>query len=129
MNTPTEFERQLEQLNRVVMASWWLLCGGLWLTVGLLSLWRLRFEIERLFEFFTWTQIRYGLAYNPLSAAGLGLCVGLTVGLLISHSRHIVFGLSVGERQRLEKLLLRIRQQGPAHPFWRWIDTNKGDRE
>lgn len=109
------------------MYAWWLVCSVLWLTVGSFSLWVLRFEIERALEYFTWTQIRYGLAYNPLPAAGLGLCVGLTIALLVSHSRHILLGLSAGERQHLEKLLLKIRQQGSSHPFWRWVNL-EGDR-
>lgn len=109
------------------MYTWWSVCGGLWLTVGTASLWLLRFEIERLFDYFTWTQVRYGLAYNPLPAVGLGLCIGLTVGLLISQSRHLFVGLSAGERKRLENLLFKIRQQGASHPFWRWVCTE--DRE
>lgn len=109
----------LVRLRALLMRRWWLTTGGLWLTVGLLSLWSLRAEFAQIQQYFTWTAVRYGLAYNRLSAAGLGLCVGLTVALLLSESRYLLFGLSKAEQQQLEQLLRRINHQGNRHPLWR----------
>ncbi|HEY9737188.1 MAG TPA: hypothetical protein V6D06_12930 [Trichocoleus sp.] len=114
-------ERQLQRLRDEMLRRWWIMVGLLWLTAGPLSLWMLRHEFSLLRQHFTWTAVRYGLAYNRLAAIGLGLCVGLTVGLLVAESRHILFGLSSGERRRLEKQLAQIRQRGTSHPLWRRI--------
>ena len=121
MNDEFDFNQDLERLQQLTMLAWWIFCTLLWLTVGLISLWALRDEIAQLREYFTWTQVRYGLVYNRIPGLGLGLCVGLTVGLLISQSRHILFGWSEQENQRLRALLLRIRKQGPSHPLWRFV--------
>lgn len=112
---------QLERLRSSVLRRWWLISLGLWLTVGPLSLWALRYEFALIFEHFTWTAVRYGLAYNRLAALGLGLTVGLTVALLVAESRHILFGLTAKERERLEKQLFKIHQQGNNHPLWSQI--------
>jgi len=101
------------------MRRWWWRTLGLWLTVGTVSLWTLREEFLFLQQHFTWTALRYGLAYHRLAAIGLGLCVGLTVALLVGESRHILFGLSDSERQRLQRLHHHIEQQGQRHPLWK----------
>lgn len=117
----------MERLRRILLRRWWGITAGLWVTVGMLSLWGLRHEFERLHQYFTWTAVRYGLASHHWAALGLGLCVGLTVALLMAESRHILFGLSRGERQRLEEQLHQIRQQGVSHPLWRQIYGNSQD--
>jgi hypothetical protein len=87
----------------------------------LLSLGRLRPEIAQLRQYFTWAAVRYGLAYNRLAAVGLGLCVGLTVALLVAESRYILFGMTKAELQRIEALAHRIETEGRSHPLWRHI--------
>ncbi len=108
----------LQRLRSIMLRRWWVITGLLWLTVGSLSLWSLRAEIAHLQEFFTWAAMRYGLAYNRLAAVGLGLCVGLTVALLVAESRYILFGLTPAEHQRLQQLADRIQAQGASHPLW-----------
>ncbi|MEL6327390.1 MAG: hypothetical protein AAFQ61_10870 [Cyanobacteria bacterium J06626_23] len=124
-----DMEYALEALRQRTLRNWWRLTMGLWLTVGLWSLWQLRDEFALWMQYFTWTAVRYSLAYNRLAALGLGLCVGLTVATLVSESRHIIWGLSKGERARLEKQLTLIHRQGPSHPLWRLVHrqtlTNK----
>ncbi|MDA0269006.1 MAG: hypothetical protein O3A14_19105 [Cyanobacteria bacterium] len=83
---------------------WWLTLG-LWLTVGSASLWNLRRTFEQLSVYFTWTAIRYGLAFNRPAAAGLGLCLGMTVVLLVRESRHLIWGLSRRDRAQLSQAL------------------------
>ena len=118
MALPPSSEYLLERLRILVLRRWWWRTLVLWLTIGTLSLWSLRKELAVLQQHFTWTAVRYGLAYNRLAAVGLGLCIGLTVALLVGESRHILFGLSNTERQRLQKLQHQIEQQGHDHPLW-----------
>lgn len=106
------------------MRSWWWLSLSLWLTVGLLSLWALRFEFQELNEYFTWAAVRAMFAFNRFPAVGLGLCCGLTVALLYAESRHILFGLSKSEAQQLSARLEKIQSQGPSHPQWKLIELD-----
>jgi hypothetical protein len=115
------YEDQLHRLRDVMMRRWWTIAAALWLVVAPLCLWQLRPEIALLRQYFTWTAVRYGLAYNRLAALGLGLCIGITVALLMAESRHILFGLSGSERRRLSQQLSRIQQKGPSHPLWRRV--------
>ena len=116
-----DMEYALEVLRQRTLRNWWRLTIILWLTVGLWSLWQLRGEFLLWLQYFTWTAVRYSLAYNRLAGLGLGLCVGLTVATLVSESRHILWGLSKSERSRLEKQLAHIHRQGPSHPLWRLV--------
>ncbi len=116
-----ELTEQVQRLHQLTVYSRWAVAVVLWLTVGLLSLWSLRSDIQLWREYFTWTAVRYALAYNPVPAVGLSLCVGFTTAILIWQSRNILFGLPKSERQRLEQSVLRIQRQGPSHPLWKWI--------
>lgn len=95
--------------------------------MGSLSLWNLRPEIVLLRRYFTWTALRYGLLYHRLAALGLGLCLGLTVALLVAESRYLLFGLARSEQQRLESWLQRINHQGPRHPLWTSLHRDKAN--
>lgn len=113
-----QHQRQIERLRVILLRRWWRTTAILWLTVGSLSLWSLRGEWAMLRQYFTWTAVRYAVAYNRLAALSLGLCAGLTVALLVAESRHILFGLSRSEQQRLDRLHSDIHHQGPSHPLW-----------
>jgi hypothetical protein len=115
------FQAAVYRLHKLTVLMRWLLALGLWLTIGLLSLWDLREPIALLRQYFTWAALRYGLAYHLPASVGLGLCVGITLSTLIWQSRNILFGLPLLERQRLEKQVLKIHQQGRSHPLWKWI--------
>lgn len=120
MGTPS-YPAPLERLRAIMLRRWWAISGLLWLTVAPLSLWSLRPEIAQLRQYFTWSAVRLGLAYNRPAAVGLGLCVGLIVALLVAESRYILWGMTKDEQQRLEKLCDRIAAQGPSHPLWKQI--------
>lgn len=111
----------IERLHQLTVYSRWILVGCLWLSVGSLSLWGLRSEIALWQDYFTWTALRYGLAYNLLPAIGLGFCLGTTTGVLVWQSRNILLGLSQLERQRLEQQVQQIHKQGTSHPLWHWV--------
>jgi hypothetical protein len=58
---------------------------------------------------------------NILPTFGLTFCLGMTAAVLVWQSRNILLGLPQQEKQRLEKQVYRIRQQGQTHPLWKWI--------
>ena len=120
---------QIEALRQHQMRGWWQLSLALWLTIGLLSLWALRFEFQELNEYFTWAAVRAMLVFNRLPALGLGICFGLTIALLYAESRHILFGLSKSEKQQLIERLIKIHAQGASHPQWKIIDPTQTTSE
>lgn len=120
LQDPT-FHQQVERLYRLTIYGRWGLVGFLWLTIGLLSLWGLRYPIALLRDYFTWVAVRYGLIYHPVPAFGLLLCVGLTLTSLLWQTRVLIWGLPKRDRSRLEQQVCQIRQQGSSHPLWQWI--------
>jgi hypothetical protein len=118
-----KFQASVQRLHELTVLGRWLAIIAVWLTVGTTSLWGLRYPISLMQEYFTWAALRNGLTNNPISAMGLGLCIGLTIGVLVWQSRNILFGLPRDEQERLEQIVLRIRQQGASHPLWKWIET------
>lgn len=115
------FLAQVDRLHQLTIYGRWLFAGALWLTVGTLSLWGLRYPISLALEDFTWASLRYGLVFNRLPAFGLFLCIGITLAILVWQLRNWLFGLPKSERRRLEQQVLRIRQQGDRHPLWKWV--------
>lgn len=115
------FRRELERLHRLTVYGRWGTVCLLWLLLAPLSLWSLRSEFALWVDYFTWTAVRYAIAYNPIPAFCLSLCIGMTVAVLLWQSRNILWGISDRQAKRLEKQLLQIRQQGPSHPLWRWV--------
>jgi hypothetical protein len=113
--------KEIERLYGITLVGRWLVVGALWLTVGLLSLWDLRYSIAVLRDYFTWAALRYGLLFQPFGAFGLVLCIGMTVSVLVWQSRNIIWGVPPIEQQRLQKMACQIRQQGDSHPLWRWV--------
>lgn len=115
------FRAAVQRLHRLTVYARWAVAALLWSTLGTLSLWNLKETISLLQQYFTWSALRYGLAYHLLAAIGLSLCVGVTVSTLVWQSRNVLFGLPQSEQQRLEKQVLKIRQQGQSHPLWKWL--------
>ncbi|MEA5506395.1 hypothetical protein VB735_25445 [Halotia wernerae UHCC 0503] len=120
-NTDPSFAQQVQRLHQLTVYGRWLLVGCLWLTIAPLCLWDLRGEIALWQQYFTWVAVRYGLFYHPLSTLGLAFCIGMTGAVLVWQSRNILLGLPQSEKQRLEKQVCQIRQQGVTHPLWKWI--------
>ncbi|HEY9647399.1 MAG TPA: hypothetical protein V6C88_13560 [Chroococcidiopsis sp.] len=122
------FRQQVERLHALTIYARWAVAGGLWVIVSPFCLWALRDEIKLWREYFTWTAVRFGLAYNPLPAFGLALCIGMTVSVLLWQSSVIVWGLSDRQRHQLENQVFKIRHQGKSHPLWRWVVGRKSGR-
>lgn len=120
-----KFQAAVQRLHRSTVIGRWLVAIGLWLTIGVWSLWELRYPISLMRDYFTWAALRHGLISNLPATVGLGLCIGMTLSVLIWQSRNILFGLSIEEQQKLEQTVLKIRQQGQSHPLWKWIEPSE----
>ncbi len=116
-----QFTAAIDRLHELTVWGRWMVVTVLWLTVGSWSLWQMRKVWDVAWEYFSWSAIRYGLIFNPWAAAGLGLCIGMTLSVLIWQSRNIIWGLPQAEQQILQKRVLKIHQQGPSHPLWKWV--------
>lgn len=112
---------QMKRLHRLTVWARWIVVAGLWGSIAPLSLWELRHEIPLWRDYFTWTALRFGLAYNPLAAIGLALCIGMTVSVLLWQSHNILWGVSDRQTRRLEKQLRHIHKRGKTHPLWKWV--------
>ncbi len=115
------FLAQVHRLHQITVYGRWIFASILWLTIGMLSLWGLRYPISLAMEDFTWASLRYGLVFNRVPAFGLFLCLGITIAILVWQLRNWLFGLPKSELRRLEEQVLRIRQQGSSHPLWKWV--------
>ncbi|XZO02473.1 MAG: hypothetical protein ACM65L_01380 [Microcoleus sp.] len=115
------FQIEVQRLHKLTVYGRWLTVIFLWLSVGSLSIWALRDEIALCIENFTWAAVRYGLYFHRWPTLGLGLCLGMTLGVLTWQGRNMARGLPMREKQRLEQQVSRIRQQGPSHPLWKWV--------
>jgi hypothetical protein len=115
------FKNQIDNLYRLTIYARWVFIALLWGTIGVYSLWELRYPIELIIEDFTWAAVKYGLVFQPLPAMGLFICVGMMTGTLVWQSRNLIWGLPLSEQQRLARKVCQIRQQGSSHPLWKWV--------
>lgn len=113
------------RLHRLTVYGRWSLVGLSWLIIGTASLWGLRQPISLWLDYFTWSAVRYGLAYHRLPAVGLAFCIGLTFAVLLWQSRNILIGISLAEQQRLVAKVKRIHQQGSSHPLAQWVSRQQ----
>lgn len=120
------FKRRVQRLHELTVYGRWLVVSILWLTVAPLSLWGWRYELSLLRSQFTWIALRYSIVYNRLPALGLGLCIAITLAVLVWQSRNILLGIPQQEQRRLEQQVRRICQQGPSHPLWKWVCIPEG---
>jgi hypothetical protein len=115
------FQADIDRLDQLTLLTRWAIVLGLWLTVGAVSLWGLRLHLWLLWQHFTWVGLRYAFLLNRFYAMGLWVCVLMTLSVLITHSRNVLFGRSAIDQERLHQRLLQIKQQGESHPLWRWL--------
>ena len=120
-NADPSFIQQVQRLHQLQVYGRWFFVSFLWLTVTPVCLWNLSAEIALWRQYFTWVAVKYGLFYHPMATLGLAFCIGMTTAVLVWQSRNVLLGLPQQEKQRLEKQVFRIRQQGPSHPLWKWI--------
>jgi hypothetical protein len=116
-----DFAADLERLAVLTVRLRWAVVGGLWLTIGALSLWGIRENLALMSQYFTWAALHYTFRFNRFNALGIMICMVMTLSVLLGQSRDILFGRSGSEQERLHQQLLRIKQQGESHPLWRWL--------
>ncbi len=122
-NEPSDatFQQEVERLYQITLYGRWFVVSLLWLTIGLLSLWGLRYPLSLMLDYFTWSAVRYGVIFYRLPTIGLLICVFFTLSLLFRQIHYWLFGLTKPERQRLEKKVCQIRLQGKSHPLWKFV--------
>ncbi len=116
-----ELKRQMQRLYQLSVYGRWLVVGVLWLAIAPICLWQLRGELSLWRQHFTWTAVRYAIAYNRLPSLGLAFCIAITTAVLVWQSRNILLGIPTAEENRLRKQVLKITRQGRSHPLWRWV--------
>jgi hypothetical protein len=116
------FKSQILQLHHLTVLGRWLVVFGLWLTIGVISLWSIRYHLILVREYFTWSAVIYGLKFNPIPAMGIFICMGMTGSVIFWQLRNWIFGLPLKERKNLEYQVSKIRQQGSSHPLWKLIN-------
>lgn len=115
------FWQEMQRLHRLTAYGRWSVVGVLWLIVAPICVWHLREEFALWFDYFTWTAVRYTIAYNLIPSIGLTLCLAITIMVLLWQARYLLMGLSKHQTQYLEKQVLKIRKQGKSHPLWKWV--------
>ena len=113
----SELQQQVQRLHRLTVWGRWLFVLGCWLVIGSASLWVLWDDIALMRQYFTWTAVRYALAFNYWASIGLAFCVAITGAVLVWQSRNIILGLSPREKLRLEQRVQKIQAKGPGHPL------------
>ncbi|MEO1149021.1 MAG: hypothetical protein AAFY26_25980 [Cyanobacteria bacterium J06638_22] len=117
----TQLQQYVRRLHATLVKLRWLTVVALWVFLLPPVLWVLRRDIQLMLDTFTWTAVRYALAFKPWTAVALSLCIGMTLGVLVWQSRNILYGLPDNELKRLKKQARRICERGDRHPLWRWV--------
>jgi hypothetical protein len=120
-NSDVAFVEQVQRLHQLTVYGRWLFVCCLWVTIAPVCLWNLRSEFTLWQQYFTWSAVKYTLAFHPFATVGLAFCIAMTVSVLVWQSRNILIGLPQPEKERLEKQVFRIRQQGSSHPLWKLV--------
>lgn len=116
-----DFQRKVDKYYQLTIYLRWIVVVSLWLTLGVYGIWGIRHEIGLWLDYFTWSAVRYGLAFNIVPTLCLAVCIGMTLSVLLLQSRHIIWGLSDKEKYYLEQKVEKILNTGSSHPFWKWI--------
>ena len=116
------FQKKVEKYYQLTIYLRWVVILFLWLTLGIYGIWGIRHEISLWLDYFTWSAVHYGLAFNLIPTICLAICMGMTVSVLVLQSRHILWGLSDKEKYYLEQKVSKIMAMGSSHPLWKWIN-------
>ena len=116
------FHKKVKKLYRLTVYVRWIVVLFSWLTFGIYGIWGLRSEISLWLDYFTWTGVRYGLAFNIIPTICLGFCIGMTISVLVWQSRNIIWGLTPKEKNDLEKQVERILAKGKRHFLYKWLN-------
>jgi hypothetical protein len=116
--------RQVKRLRRVDVCQRWLFVALLWLTVGAWSFWEMREGMALLWEYFSFTGLKYIVVFHIWGGgAGFILCLTVTLSSIFWQIGHSLWRLSPRERHHLEVRVRQIQERGSKHPYWRWIQV------
>jgi hypothetical protein len=121
INLDPNLEKQVQRLHQLTIYGRWLFVVVCWMTIGSYGIWGLREDISLWREYFTWAAVRYAIVFNRIPAFCVAFCIGITTAVLVWQSQNTFRGLSVEERQRLEKQVRKINAIGSRHPLWKWL--------
>lgn len=116
-----DFQEKVKKYYQLTIYLRWIIVLFLWFTFGVYGIWGLRYEIKLWFDYFTWSAVRYGLAFNFIPTFCLAICIVMTLSILLRQSSYILWGLSDKEKYYLTKKVEKILVTGSSHPFWKWI--------
>lgn len=95
--------RSLKKFYRRQIYLKWLIVAGCWSILLPIIIWGLRTEIELLKDYFTWTALRYSLAFNLPYTLLLVICLWLALRTLFWQIKNALFGLSPQDKYYLKK--------------------------
>ncbi|MBJ7899833.1 MAG: hypothetical protein GC158_07925 [Cyanobacteria bacterium RI_101] len=101
--------KPLQRLYRQKLRRRWLFVGLCWFCLAPWALWQFREDFLLLEDHFTFTAVRYGLAFRLVPAFSLFFCVGITGSTLFWQSCHLLWGLSPQERRRWRLQARKLR--------------------
>lgn len=117
-----DFQRKVIKYYQLTIYMRWLVVILLWFTLGVYGVWGIRQEIQLWLDHFTWSAVYYGLAFNFIPTICLGVCIGMTVSVLVWQSRCIIWGLSNKEKYYLEKRVTTILESDSSNFVKKWLD-------
>lgn len=117
-----DFQRKVIKYHQLTIYMRWLVVLLLWLTLGVYGIWGIHQEIELWFDYFTWSAVYYGLAFNIIPTICLSICIGMTVSVLVWQSRCIIWGISNKEKYYLEQRVTKVLESGSSNPVRKWLD-------
>ena len=118
-----DFQKKVDKYYQLTIYFRWIVVLLLWSTLGVYGIWGIRHEIKLWLDYFTWSAVHYGLAFNLFPTICLGICIGMTVSVLLWQSSHILWGLSDKEKYYLENKVKKILAKGSSHPLWKWVNN------
>ena len=117
-----DFQTKVIKYHQLTVYMRWLVVILLWLTLGIYGIWGIRQEIQLWLDYFTWSAVYYGLAFNIIPTLCLGVCIGMTVSVLVWQSRCIIWGLSDREKYYLEQRVTKVLESDSSHPLRKWLN-------
>ncbi len=118
----TETEKDIEKLYQLKIYGRWIVVITSWILILPWALWQFRETIFLCQERCTWATIRVGIEFTPLASLAIAFCFGFATSVLVWQSVHILNGgLSEREKYYLRQEVLKIRQKGESHWFYRYL--------
>lgn len=121
-NSSQPSAREIQKLHQLMIYGRWIAVVTAWILIVPFALWDMRETIQLCIDYCTWSSIRLGLEFHPLSAVGLSFSVAFALSVLVWQSINILQGgLSDKQKYYLRQQVQKIRQKGKKHWLYRWV--------